>query len=466
MNKNEILSGSVTRIGSGGEGIIKEGEYSVFVPFTLPGERVRYQVLKVKGKIAFGKALEIITPAEERIRPKCKVFGKCGGCQLQHIKYKTQLKLKAKTVADCLSKIAFLEPVVSPCERSDLEYGYRNKLQLPIRENSVGYTIGFFVPNSHRVIPIRSCPIQPEWSAKIISGTQKFVRHYGISAYNDETGKGLVKHVVVRDVDGKLIITVVITENDLPFKSELISLLRENFGEFSLYLNINKLGNNVIFGNEFRLIYGKGRYTAKELGIKYEIGPESFMQVNDGVRKRIYQEAIKCAGADEITVVIDAYSGAGLLTAMFAQRCKKAIGVEIVKEAVDCAEHLKAKNGLKNMENICAPCEKVLPEIMERERKESAKCVLILDPPRQGIERNIIEAIKESLPERIVYISCSPQTLSRDLGLLLGTLKIENGVTVKNDGEVRSAYEIELVKPFDLFPQTRHVETVCLLTRK
>ncbi len=466
MNKNDILSGVITKMGSGGEGIIKEGEYSVFVPFTLPGEKVRYQVLKVKGKIVFGKALEIITPAEERIRPECKVFGKCGGCQLQHIKYKSQLKLKTKTVVDCLSKIAFLEPEVAFCERSDLEYGYRNKLQLPVRENAVGYTVGFFAPNSHRVIPIRNCPIQPEWNSKIISTTQKFIRNFGISAYNDETGKGLIKHVVVRDVGGKLIVTVVITENDLPRKEEYIKLLQEDFKEFSLYININKLGNNVIFGDKFILLYGNGRYTTKEFGIKFEIGPESFMQVNDGVRRRIYQEVMKCVGVDENTVVIDAYSGAGLLTAMLAEKSKKAIGIEIVKEAVDCAEHLKIKNGLSNMENICAPCEDVLPEIMKKERRENNKCVLVLDPPRQGVERNIIEAIKESLPDKIVYVSCSPQTLSRDLGLLLGTLKVdEKGVTVKNDGEIKSLYKIEEVKPFDLFPQTRHVETVVSLIR-
>ena len=204
------------------------------------------------------------------------------------------------------------------------------------------------------------------------------------------------------------------------------------------------------------------------MGVKFEIGPESFMQVNDLVRRNIYREAVKAADPDPDTVVIDAYSGAGLLTAIFATRAKKAVGIEIVKEAVDCADELKKLNGLdEKMENICAPCEVALPVVMERERLGGTKFTLILDPPRQGVDEKLISAIKTAMPERIVYISCSPQTLSRDLGLLSETLVREDGELKKSpeNGEF-SKYKIEYVKPFDMFPQTRHVETVCVLKRE
>ena len=466
IEKNGEYVGVVSKMGANGEGIIKENGCTVFVPFVLIGEKVRYKVLKVKGGIAFGKATEICAPAEERVRPKCKVYEKCGGCQLQHLKYKLQLALKSRIVKDCLSKIAFIDADVPACVRSDLEYGYRNKLQLPVRATEYGVTVGFFAQNSHRIVPISDCPIQPEWCGKIISAVKKYVSEYGVSAYDEKTESGIVKHVVVRDVSGKLIITVVANGDELPESDGLIRILREQFKVFSLYLNINKRNDNVILGEKFVRLYGKNKYAARDLGVKYEVGPESFVQINDGVRRRIYQDALKYSETDENTTVIDAYSGAGMLTAIFAKKSKKAIGVEIVKEAVNIADDLKKLNGLNGvMENVCAPCEEVLPEIMAKERKENSKCVLVLDPPRQGVDGKIIEAIKASVPDRIIYISCSPQTLSRDLGLIVGTLERKGDALVKS--EVASGgYEIETIKTYDMFPQTKHVETLVQLSHK
>ena len=314
---------------------------------------------------------------------------------------------------------------------------------------------------------INDCPIQPWWCGKIIKIIRKYIDVFDVTAYSEESKCGLLKHVVVRDVDGKLIITVVINGNELPQVNRLVDLLSTEFGEFSLFVNINKDDTNVIFGKEFKCVYGRKKVVSSDMGVKFEIGPESFMQVNDLVRRNIYREAVKAADPDPDTVVIDAYSGAGLLTAIFATRAKKAVGIEIVKEAVDCADELKKLNGLdEKMENICAPCEVALPVVMERERLGGTKFTLILDPPRQGVDEKLISAIKTSLPERIVYISCSPQTLSRDLGLLSETLVREDGELKKapENGE-SSKYKIEYVKPFDMFPQTRHVECVVLLSR-
>ena len=468
MEKNEEYIGIVEKTGSNGEGILKNGDYTVFVPYALPEEKIKYKVLKVKKNICFAKITELCVPSEERVRPKCPVYEKCGGCQLQHLKYKHQLILKRKIVKDCLSKIAFLDEKVMPTVPSELEYGYRNKLQLPIRTEKNGIAIGFFAQNSHRIVQINDCPIQPWWCGKIIKIIRKYIDVFDVTAYSEESKCGLLKHVVVRDVDGKLIITVVINGNELPQVNRLVDLLSTEFGEFSLFVNINKDDTNVIFGKEFKCVYGRKKVVSSDMGVKFEIGPESFMQVNDLVRRNIYREAVKAADPDPDTVVIDAYSGAGLLTAIFATRAKKAVGIEIVKEAVDCADELKKLNGLdEKMENICAPCEVALPVVMERERLGGTKFTLILDPPRQGVDEKLISAIKTSMPERIVYISCSPQTLSRDLGLLSETLVREDGELKKasENGEF-SKYKIEYVKPFDMFPQTRHVETLVVLSKK
>lgn len=465
MVKNKDYVGVVSRLGSNGEGIVREKDCTVFIPYTLPQEKVRYKVLKVKKNIAFGKVIEVCTPAEERIRPKCPVYEKCGGCQLQHLKYKLQLKLKSQIVKDCFSRIAFMDVNVPVAVRSELEYGYRNKLQLPVRTDDFGCVIGFFAQNSHRVVPINGCPIQPEWCNRVIATIKEYVETYSVPVYSDETGKGLVKHVVVRDVDGRLLITIVINGDSLPYSVELIDMLKKSFKQFSLFVNINKLNNNVILTDEYVRLYGRSIVASSDLGIKFEIGPGSFMQVNDGVRRKLYQDAVKLSGVTSETVVIDAYSGAGMLTAIFAQRAKKAIGIEIVKEAVDCADDLKVRNGLEGkMENINAACEDVLPEILEREKSDGSECVLVLDPPRQGVDEKLIDAINASKPDRILYISCSPQTLARDVGLLTGAL-VRNGEKLEKS-DLGGEYELTQIQPYDMFPQTKHVETLVCLSKK
>lgn len=468
MRKNEEYTGTVLRLGCNGEGILKEGDVTVFLPFALPGEKVRYRVLKVKDRVAYGKLSETIAPSEERVRPRCKTYGKCGGCQLQHYKYKWQLRAKTKTVADCLSKVAFLPVKPEPTVASDLEYGYRNKLQMPVRVKEDGSaSIGFFAVNSHRLIETDDCAIQPPWCKDVIAALAEYLEKYRVPAYDEEKGTGLVRHLVVREVESHLLVTVVGNGDRLPFPEGLVALLRTRLSSFSLFYNVNKRADNVVFGKEFRLLFGKGKVIAKECGLSYAVGPESFVQVNDGVRRRIYRDVLARAEADEETTVIDAYSGAGFLTALFACRCKKAIGVEIVREAVDCADELCRMNGLTGkMVNLCADCGEVLADLIAKERAESRKLVLVLDPPRQGVDERILSAIRTSLPDKIVYVSCSPQTLARDLGILFGTLeRTEKGI-VKAASPCESPYRIDYLRPYDMFPQTKHVETLVVLSHK
>ncbi len=466
MQKNEKYIQTITDLGCNGEGIAKVGDVTCFIPFTLIGEKVEFKVLKVAGNVAYCKQLEIITPADNRVRPRCPVFTKCGGCQLQHQKYVEQLKLKRKIVKTCFKKIANLDVTVLKPVRSDVEYEYRNKLQLPVRQQNGEIVLGFFAENSHRVINVQSCPIQQPWTEEIIKVIRTFMCYYNISAYNDETKQGLIKHVVARNVSGNVLLVLVINGKKLPYYKKLIEMLNENLHTYSLFISENTAENNVILGKEIKLLYGQESYFAVDNGIKYSIGPGSFMQVNDSVRTKLYNEVIKCANPTENIVCIDAYSGAGLLTAMLAKKSLKAIGIEIVKEAVENANILRQENDLNDkMFNYLGACEDLLPNIIETERNSNGEIVLVLDPPRKGCDKKVLQAILDSKPNKVIYVSCSPQTLARDVGVLVGSLSYQDSVIVRNE-KYTPLYEVEMVKPFDIFPQTKHVETIVCLTLK
>ena len=467
MIKNEERIGTVVAMGMNGEGVLKEDGVVVFVPLAMTGEKIKYKVLKVARGYAYGKVLEVLTPAEDRVRPKCPVFGKCGGCQLQHVRYPLQLKIKEEKIANCFKKIAFCEVDVKPAVRGDDEYGYRNKLQLPVSVDKFGKTvIGFYAENSHRVVPVTDCPINAVWTKDIIAAFSEYFDSTGVCGYNEETKSGIVREITVKDVKGKLIITVVATTDKLPFTERLLEILHTNIKyAFSLYLNVNNNDTNVIFGEKFILLHGNADYSADMLGIKYKVGVQSFTQVNDCVCAKLYSMVNALADADENTVIIDAYSGAGLMTALLSKRAKKAIGIEIVPEAVKLANELASQNDLsEKIRNYQGKCEDILPDIIKREKEEDNKIVVVLDPPRKGCELKVIDALKASGADKIIYVSCKPSTLARDVGLIVGTLE-HDGATIKKAENVISDYKIESVRPLDMFAQTKHVETVCLLVK-
>ena len=468
MEKNDIICATTEALGTNGEGIIKHEGITFFVPACLPGEKVRFKVLKIKDNIGYGKVEEVLTPAEERVREKCPVFMRCGGCRLQHLDYAAQLAFKATLVKDCLRKIGGINIDVPLAVKSDLPYGYRNKLQMPIGVDKEGNSVvGFYAERSHRIVPISSCAIHPEWSEKLIAAVKQYMSECAVKGYDEEKKTGALRHIVAREIGGNFIVTLVSTKRDLVGVSHFINLLKEVFNEFSLYINVNAEDTNVIFGKEFHLVHGRGFFEATECGITYEAGPVTFLQVNENVRTKLYKDALKTVtgGGDE--VVIDAYSGGGLLTAMLAKKAKRVYGIELEAEAVRCADSLKVKNGLLNMTNICGYVEEHLAEVMEKEKGEKQR--LILDPPRAGIHRSVLKAILKSGVEKITIISCNPSTLARDLGFLTGRLVEKDGELIKNAefSETQSGfYEIESVQPYDMFPQTKHVETLVVLQRK
>ncbi len=463
MQKNEEFIGNVSAIGSNMEGIVRIGDRICFVPYAILGEKIKFKVLKVTKNLAFCKLLEVLAPAEERVRPKCSVYEKCGGCQLQHLRYKEQLKLKSNLVADCIKKIAGIDVVVPLTVRSTYEYEYRNKLQLPVRFDKAN-DIGFFAQNSHRIVKIDECPIQKPWCSKIITALKNYLDKSGVSCYNENLKEGIVRHVVVRETENKLSIVIVINGDNLPKYELLIEELLGYFSNFNLFININKLHNNVILGTEYKRLFGEEFISTSELGINYKVVPASFIQVNDGVKRKLYADVVKSLGADNNVSVIDAYSGAGLMTALISKTAKKVYGIEIVKEAVESANRLIKENNVKNVVNYCGPCEEVLPTLINTLKKQGETTAVVLDPPRKGCDKKVLDAILSSKPKKIIYVSCSPQTLARDLGILCGTLVYE-GNELKKATVQNKVYEITKIQPYDMFPQTKHVETLVCLSK-
>lgn len=459
MEKNDTVLVTAQGLGTKGEGIAKCDGLTLFVPYLLKGERAQVKILKVKGNTAYAKAEEILTPAEERVRPKCPVFYRCGGCQLQHLRYRDQLKFKTGLVRDTLRKIGGIEARVAPCERSEREYGYRNKLQMPVGGDGEKISIGFFAERSHRIVETDECPLHPEWAKALIAALKNFMEKCGLDGYDEQKRRGHVRHVVVRELKGRYIVTLVVTVRELKGIDYFCYLLDQIFPEYSLYLNFNDRDTNVVFGSEFTLIKGKGTYESEEDGIAYEAGPNTFVQVNDGVRSKLYGRVVSLVGEEE--TVVDCYAGGGLLTALLAKKCRFAYGIEVVPEASRCADLLRERNGLgEKMRNLPGRVEDRLKEI-----PDLAHATIVLDPPRTGVARDTLKEIMQSGAKKLIMISCDPATLARDLGFLTGTLgETEGGELVKTENG-RALYTIGLVEPFDMFPQTRHVETLAVLHR-
>lgn len=466
LKKNDEYIDVVIDVGSNGEGVIKRDDHVIFTPFVALGETVKYKILKVQKNIAYAKVLDVVVPSDYRVIPTCPVFGKCGGCQLQHLNYNTQLFIKRNNVQNCFDKISGLNVDVENVVPSDFVFNYRNKLQLPVGQTDNGTVIGFYAENSHRIIPISDCPINPSWTKDVIKAFYRYINTFNVKGYDSNLKKGEIREITVKEIDNKLIITAVFFNKNIRGKDELISILKEELKqEFSLFINVNDKDTNVIYGEEFIKLYGENDYTSEMFNIKYKTGVLSFMQVNKNVCEKLYSAVKNSVSTDKNTTVIDAYSGAGLMTALVSENAKKAIGIEIIKEAVDCADELVKINGLENkITNYCGKCEELLPDILKKEKKDTDKITVILDPPRKGVDIKVIEAIKKCDIDRIVYVSCLPSSLARDVGLLTGALEYVDGKLVKTN-KIKLDYAVEFVRPFDMFPQTKHVETLVCLTK-
>lgn len=473
MKKNDILIGKVIDYGSEGEGVIKIDEFTVFVPFVIKGETVEFKILKVAKNIAYGKCLNVINGSTKRIDSQCSTFTKCGGCQLLHMQYREQLEYKAALIANSFKKIAHISISNVDCVSSEPNIKYRNKISLPIRSENGQLKIGFFAPKSHRIVNSDGCVIHKDEFALFAHALNNYIEYSKVSAYDEFTKKGLLRHFVVKTVGDEFLVILVINGSDIPHQDYFISSIKKacNGKKISVYININKEDTNVILGGNFIKIYGDGFLHDCIDGINYTIGPQSFMQINDDVKNKLYKKAVELAVENSKSTVIDAYCGAGLMTALISKNVKKAIGIEIVPEAIQSAKNLALQNNLKNAEFYCGACEDVLPDILTEQKGEY---VLLLDPPRKGLERSLAEQIARLKPKKIIYISCNPATLARDVGIITGCL-VYNGNLLVNANEyiieqselssIGNGYQMQYICGYDMFAQCKGVETLVCITR-
>ena len=449
IEKNSKYEVEIIDIGSEGEGIGKIGEFTVFVPNTIKGDVAEILIVKLKKNYGYGKLINLITPSEYRSEAICSVAEKCGGCQVQHVDYKAQLEWKRKKVKDCITRIGGIKDIeVNETLGMEEPYYYRNKAQYPIRKIDGVVKTGFFAPRSHRLIPIEHCYIQDKVQSKILEIVIKFLQENNISIYDEETHKGLVRHLVIRTgyYTKEVMVCLVINGKELPKSNKLIDMIKSEVDVTSIVLNHNTKKDNTILGRTCTLLDGKETITDYIGSLKFEISPLSFFQINPVQTKVLYQKALEFAGLTGNETVWDAYCGIGTISLFLAQDAKKVMGVEIVPEAIENAKKNAEKNGVDNAEFYVGKSEEVITKMYEEGVKAD---VVVVDPPRKGCEEVLLETFVKMNVEKIVYVSCDPATLGRDLGYLC-----------------RNGYKVDEVQPVDMFPHTTHVETVALLVKE
>ncbi len=474
--KNDIIELTITDIGTQGEGIgrVTPEDIPFFVKGALTGDKIRAGVMKLKSSYGYARLIEVLEPSPWRTEPKCTVAGPCGGCTLQHLSYEKQAEYKKKHVQNCLERIGGLKDIpMEPIIAMEEPWYYRNKAQFPVSRGKDGKVkIGFFAGHTHSVIDTAHCYIQAQVMQPLLETIREFLEEYDISTYDEESGKGLVRHILMRVgfATGEIMVCPVLNGEKLPKAEVLEARLKETIERYnqnrvihgdagaektadacginvsyeltSFCINVNKKKTNVILGEKCILLSGREYITDKIGDVSYRISPLSFYQVNPVQTKRIYDTVKEYAGLTGEEVLWDIYCGAGTIGLYLAEGAKKLFGIEIIPEAIaDAKENAKA-NGIENAEFYVGAAEDVFPKLM----KECPPDVAVIDPPRKGCDEKLIQALLEVSPKTLVYVSCDPATLARDLKLLTA-----------------GGYEVKRVRAVDAFCHSVHVETVCLL---
>ena len=420
--------------------------YTVFVPQMIAGETARVRINHVKRNIAYGSVVELLEKSDRRVSPQCAHFGKCGGCALMHMSYSEQLLFKQNKVAANLKKIGKLDVEVLPCVGSEITFGYRNKLSLPVSGKCGDVHIGMYERASHRVVETRGCHLGGDWATRLVELFTRYCNEYKIAPYDERNFIGEVRHLVARFVDNQLLVTVVsngdFTKNLTPFAE----MLSKGFTKYGLFVNINTYKNNVILGKTTRHICGIEYIEGEHLGVKFRLRPNSFFQVNDGIKNAIYAKVRELLDLSRTEVMIDCFSGIGILTNVLASENYDTYAIEIEPSAVKDADEMVQLNNSPRVHNICGDVNVELPKIVEANKGK--RFTVVVDPPRKGLGAGICETLMQSKANSIVYISCDSATLARDLALLV------------------DMYTVSYVQPYDMFPNTDQVETVALLTRR
>ncbi|WP_010097409.1 23S rRNA (uracil(1939)-C(5))-methyltransferase RlmD [Ornithinibacillus scapharcae] len=451
VKKNEKITLRFEDLTHEGNGVGKIDGYPLFVPYGLPGEEAVVKVIKVNKNFGFGKLIEVKNPSPERVEPPCDVFYKCGGCQIQHMSYNLQLSMKQQQVKNVLRKIAHLDHVpVHPTIGMEDPWRYRNKVAIPVGEKNGELITGFYQMRSHQIIEdMDTCVVQEDLNDRMVEAVRRIANRVGIEAYDEKSHKGVLRHIMVRSGrETKETMIVLITRtNELPHAKEFIRELTETYPNVkSIIHNINPARTNVILGKKTKVLWGQ-EYIYDSIGpIRFAISAKSFYQVNPTQTKHLYDKALEYAAIDENDTVIDAYCGIGTISLFLAQKAKKVYGVEIVPEAIADAKVNAKLNGMTNVEFEVGTAEEVMPKWKEDGLRPD---VIVVDPPRKGCDEGLLNAMIEMGPKRIVYVSCNPSTLARDLRIL-------------EDG----GYETKEVQPVDMFPQSMHIESVAWLEKR
>ena len=456
--KNDVLTVKIEDMGHDGEGIGKCEGYTLFVKDTVIGDLAEVKVIKAKKNYGYARLMRLIEPSPHRVEPICPVARPCGGCQLQMLDYAEQLRFKEKKIAQNLQRIGGMTEIpMEPIVGMESPFRYRNKAQFPIGQDKNGKLItGFYAGRTHQIMENRNCYLGVEQNEEILNRILAWMEENSVSAYQEETGKGLVRHVLIRFgfTTKEIMVCLVVNGKKLPAEKKLIQSLTELEGMTSITLSVNRERTNVIMGKEIRCLWGQEFITDYIGKVKYQISPLSFYQVNPVQTEKLYSLALEYAGLTGEETVWDLYCGIGTISLFLAQKAKKVYGVEIVPEAIADAKNNAKINGIENAEFFVGKSEEVLPEYYEKYAKEhpgehAHADVIVVDPPRKGCEQSVLDTMVQMEPERIVYVSCDSATLARDVKYLR-----ENG------------YEIRKVKATDMFPMSVHVETVVGLQRK
>ncbi|MDM0605675.1 23S rRNA (uracil(1939)-C(5))-methyltransferase RlmD [Clostridium perfringens] len=454
VEKNKEYIFDIISQGYEGEGIAKiDNKYPIFIEGALKGEKVKVRIVKVNKNFAYGKLMEVLEASEERVNPPCAIYKRCGGCKLQHASYKAQLDFKWDRVKDCVSKIGKLDPsIVKYPLGMENPWRYRNKVQLPIGLINGEVKIGFFAPRSHDIIDMESCLIQDEIGDKVVKLTREWIEKFNIRPYNvdgEYDEKGIVRHIMIRRgfTTNEVMVVLVTNGEKLPHKEEFVDLMVKNIpGIKSVIQNINSKKTNVILGLESKTLWGEDTISDYIGGFRFNISPLSFFQVNPIQTEVLYGKALEYANLTGNEEVFDAYCGTGTITLFLSQKAKKVYGVEIIPQAIDNAWINAKENKVENVEFFVGESEVVIPDLINKGVKAD---VVVVDPPRKGCDKKLLDAITNIDAKKIVYVSCDPSTLGRDLAILE-----ENG------------YKTLEVQPVDMFPNTSHVENVAKLIKK
>ena len=453
LQKNQILTLRIERLSSDGSGVAHsaDGE-AVFVPGTAPGDEARVRIVKDCGRYAFGILDELLTPSPDRVPVDCPVAGPCGGCSLRHLDYAAELRAKQESVLDAFRRIGGLEvPVLNILPSPDVDR-YRNKVQFPVGVDKNGAPcIGFFAGRTHRIVPCPDCKLQPSVLNEIGNALCAFFARQGIRPYDEQSGKGLVRHIFLRRGahSGQIMVCLVCTRAKLPHAEQLCTALREQFPAIStILLNVNAQNTNVILGSENHILYGPGYIEDTLCGVPVRLGPLSFYQVNTLAAERLYGVAAQYAQLTPDDTLLDLYCGMGTIGLSMAEQCRELIGVEIVPEAIESAKANAARMGkavAAKSRVFCADAGQAATQLAAEGLHPD---IVMLDPPRKGCDEATLSAVVRMAPRRVVYVSCNPATAARDAAWLE-----QNG------------YHAEKVQPVDLFPRTKHCEAVLLLTK-